>query len=419
MNRSQVRKLVLPMLVILAVPSALTAPAHAKTTHIDSRFGIRGFAKVPVPSERESSSLTAISGSGGHFVVAVGRSKSTITRFNSRGRPVRAFGGSGTVNLRSRVIGKPAITSRGELLIRTATTRILKLKANGSADKSFGDDGTLHVANANNKVPSDATILLQKKGFLFIANPDDVMAFRRNGELNTNFGDAGHIRPSFPVQSVSVAPTGRVIISGGFREYSIAKFSHLGGPVPSWGTDGVKTFKSMPDGAWRGSIGDPQDTTYPYNNWYEQVLAVEMSSEELMLTANTSGGSEISFAWGTRLTPTGDFDRQWSASGGRYLVNLTQGQEVDSDWISGWTMPMQSGRILTIATIEGGSFDQGYASFELDLLGKSGKSGGAGSRHFESRAINISDFALTDTSESVFVCGQRRGHAVAALIRLG
>lgn len=211
------------------------------TGEIDSSYGKAGQAAGPVDSVPFDRKFTFAPLKGGAALVATG---SSITRFDSTGKPVRWFGKKGVVNLLNRK-KEPLVTDPGALAIApqggiflagndNRELQVAKFTIDGKQARRFAKNGLLEILHPDLITPvydlaiqADGRPVLAAGGQEWCRGNDGclekirVYRLTRNGKKDPSFGNAGvaMLNPGqINSRSSSVLLTAEGLLLGGFAE---------------------------------------------------------------------------------------------------------------------------------------------------------------------------------------------------------
>lgn len=246
-------------------------------------------------------------GQGGERIVDLGGPQSAVVETMARGnRGAILLGGAWVEESESRGGG-----ARDPL--------VAKVRANGRLDASFGGDGIVDLSGISGipaglaSTPTGATLVLAP------GSPagHQILRLRRNGTLDRSFADSGALRISVPappgtrepfftpIGEIGVLRNGRMVVAGGVSatagnklDYSSSVLRYLpgGSPDRSFGDNGVV------------QIGGPGWT-------FTEAFAVRRDGATVVAgSANVFETSESDFS-ATLVRPGGALDRRFGRNG--------------------------------------------------------------------------------------------------------
>lgn len=198
-----------------------------------------------------------------------GPPRMTVVRLGRGGGIDDGFGRHGRVSVRrfDRYLFGQAhallVQDNGRILVggeRTLGLGLVRLRPNGALDRSFSGDGKVKTTVLGSDVLHRVLDLaVQDDGRIVavgVANdfddargPSDLalVRYRRNGELDTSFGDGGAVVTDFGTDArtvgnaVAIQADGRIVVAGEVQSNWIAaRFLANGDPDPSFDDDGVR-----------------------------------------------------------------------------------------------------------------------------------------------------------------------------------
>lgn len=146
---------------------------------------------------------------------------------------------------------------------------VVKVDNVGAPDNSFSSDGYTTVAKANSNLTPNALIETADEKLLIGGTEDHttddenifVIKLKKNGGFDADFGNNGKYYSDFDIMSGDTTITGndllilqdgRILVSGGYADpdgdkMSLVMLDSLGVPVTSFGTNGMRTYRSNPN----------------------------------------------------------------------------------------------------------------------------------------------------------------------------
>lgn len=195
-------------LVLLALLglAAVTFPAasQAASGSLDRGFASAGLSSASFGDFDLTSEWAESAGLPDGSAYLLASSPFRLYKIGADGRPVESFGNSGVLKVRTLVKSRPvgwyqvlaAPEGKAVLIGKSGTNPELivlgRLLADGSPDRSFGNDGFRFVTEG-----SWARGAVDHKGRILLASDRDnsVVRFRHSGGLDRSFGEAGTARP--------------------------------------------------------------------------------------------------------------------------------------------------------------------------------------------------------------------------------
>jgi uncharacterized delta-60 repeat protein len=238
-----------------------TLARYAGDGSLDSSFGMGGVVNASFSTATD----VAIQANGKIVAAGSAGSRFALARYNLDGTLDGDFGGDGKVTTgfrgdRARINGI-AVQTDGKIVAAGATTSgrtgklaIAQYRGNGALSTSFGGDG---------KVASDLTagqdtakdVGLQANGRIVVAGSVErrldsrtfaVVRFRRDGQLDTSFGQAGRTVTKLghfsEARALVVQPDGRIVAAGFASpqspQFAIVRYKASGELDTSFGIQG-------------------------------------------------------------------------------------------------------------------------------------------------------------------------------------
>jgi uncharacterized delta-60 repeat protein len=323
------------ILVAICFLFLLTAAALAKPGDLTNSFDGDGIAQLGSNTRlfgaavQPDGKLVAV----GEQETAGGGTNALVVRFTSAGALDRTFsgdgmfvGGAGTT-ARGVVVQGSNIVVAGSLTGAGGGMLAIRLKANGSADRSFSGDGVATalvgrageahaVALQGSKIvlAGGARLADQSDAFVRVA----LARFNSNGSPDGSFGQAGTVVQDFGRLSLanSVAVQGQKIVVGGQQRNNLQTTNLLAARFNDNGA---------PDGGFGGNAGLPGLFVQQYakSGGYSAALGVVIDgSGRVVLGGGASNGSsdpEGFDALAVRLRANGTPDPAFSGDGAVYL----------------------------------------------------------------------------------------------------
>jgi uncharacterized delta-60 repeat protein len=236
-------------------PLAFAAIRLLPDGNLDPSFGVGGIATVPIGSEAIANSVAI---AGEKILLAgtalVGHQAAAVVRLRTDGSPDPTFGDQGVVTMPETsgvwgMVDKPdgdlALVGQA-LLAGRMVFMAAQLRANGTPDRSFGEDGVAAIPIGTG---ADAlAVALEPDGKLVLAGDARVGGAKAvavvrllpNGSLDRTFGSAGSITFSrgFGVNALALDSAGRIVLAGGGN--AVARLTPNGALDPSFGDRGIE-----------------------------------------------------------------------------------------------------------------------------------------------------------------------------------
>ena len=211
---------------------------------LDPLFGRRGIVSLRVPTENfiEPVAGIAVDPEGGVVVAAITEVKRlTLVRFDSRGRVDRSFGTRGVVY---HDVQYPRAMTRqqdGRLVVVGMTFRedrewrewfVLRLRANGTRDPSFGGGDGLVETRLSGSPDSAYAVAVDARGRIVVAGDEGtsdtncttlcerlrVVRYLPDGRLDRSFGRGGRAEPAtglaYDRLALALEPAGGILVAG-------------------------------------------------------------------------------------------------------------------------------------------------------------------------------------------------------------
>lgn len=250
-----------------------------------------------------------------------------LLRYNSNGTPDVTFGVNGIVTPVSSSISPNNITVQpdGKLLVTGSLPvpsgqdfAVARYNSDGTPDSSFDGDGVVSTNFGAGSYSFATTALVQPNdGKILVAgsrsgNGFALARYFSGGSLDTSFSGDGKVTAAFgygygeSVNSMILQPDGKILVAGGFSDFSVARFNPDGSLDTSFSGDGKRRI----DAGGNGS----------YSDFPEKVLL--QSDGKILLVGRSQGN----FA-AVRLNADGSTDLTFGTDG---IVTVDFGSEGDS-----------------------------------------------------------------------------------------
>lgn len=210
--------------------------AFAKFTRdgkLDTRFGDGGKLRLTLGESQDRPSALAVYPDGRFLVTGSTRLDNrrtypVLARFNADGSPDRSFGQDG------KVIGAGGseifMLPGGKILTVGGGARLARYNEDGSLDASFGTDGV--VRTPVDRLEGKPAAALMPNGQIVVGQSGNrlvpyisyemefaLIRYNRDGSLDTSFGEEGQMRTDFGdradvVTALAVRPNGEIIAGG-------------------------------------------------------------------------------------------------------------------------------------------------------------------------------------------------------------
>jgi uncharacterized delta-60 repeat protein len=265
-GRALVRVLAMAMAVVVALAAgtgaATAAEARPRPGTLDRSFGRDGVVRTDVvPGVSDGVSAVAVQPDG--KVVVAGQSWDdaggyvTLVRYHADGGLDRGFGADGRVATPGGWYGVSdmAVQADGSILV-AGGFGIDRYRADGRRDASFGDGGRVPLSPATMEV-IDVAPLPDGRVVATTLTTDalgyDVFTlerYRRDGRLDTSFGEGGRVQTAFPgywgsANALAVLPDGRLVLAGTLHnvapDVGLARYLPDGELDTTFGVDGTTT----------------------------------------------------------------------------------------------------------------------------------------------------------------------------------
>jgi len=267
-----------------------------------------------------------------------------VARYNTNGALDTSFGGTGMVQVGgidtyTCDTGKSVVVQGdGKILVAGdfrgdpkgiygsdfADIAVVRFRANGTMDMSFGGDGKVIVYNsgtgAGNSVAlqDDGRIVVagqsQSSDTGFTVNEFAVVRSHTDGELDTSFGGTGMVKTALGTngsqsygRSVAVQGDGKIVVAGSYLS---------GGTLGSYSDIAVVRYNA--DGSLDTSFGGTGKVTTDFGGYYDSgySLALSGSSGKIVVAGNTvpwgGAGNDVAVV---RYNANGTLDTSFGGTG--------------------------------------------------------------------------------------------------------
>ena len=318
---------ILTVLLLLALP----ASAHAAAGDPDRDFGRRGTVTLRAAADADAvgHAIKAIAGNrilaggaaGGQlFVLKLRASGSMDTSFGERGQVVPALPGTSLDGVKSiQTVRDGRIVASGTLRLADGSTRFvtLRLLPGGEIDPSFGA-GLGYVLSG----PSDAELgamTMNRDGVVYLGGSSKGAPFVMR-LLPDGTPDPAYVNPALGlsgrVTSLLIREDGTLTytVAAGAAAFTVVRLTAEGAPDPAWGGTGVVTHVLSPgSGPALGATAIRQGPS-------DRTLVAGTSTT----AAGTSRGSVI------RLRADGALDTSFGSGGGAHVARSGRDLRVTS-----------------------------------------------------------------------------------------
>jgi uncharacterized delta-60 repeat protein len=287
LGRRNLRLVAGAALVAVLLLAGSSADAQAGGRSLDDSFARDGRLLTDFFGDRDTAQGVAIQENGRTVVVGTAEVPSTQTRrggprlavvryrrngsldhsFSSDGKTV--IRGCGPRKVRSKGFDV-AIQTNGKILLAgecSGNYALVRLRRDGSLDKTLAGDGTVSTTMGGRDHAIAMTIQPDGKIVLAgVAKFDQfdwlgVVRYRRDGQLDGNFGDAGKVVTRFGEDTfvlgydIAMQADGMLVVSGTVGgSWVVARFLPDGSPDLGFGDSGVSHSGPVPVGQPRGVV---------------------------------------------------------------------------------------------------------------------------------------------------------------------
>lgn len=224
----------LPLLILLTTSLHVTA----QTGKIDSSFGRRGFVLTKIEKQRDDIAQAIGLTSNQKIVVTgnsyniIGYSDVGIVRYNQNGTADKTFGNNGKLTVKDAFCNKIAIQKDGKIVMAGDVAvgsqlafKVWRFTANGNIDSSFGTNGTTVLLPPNGYAIC-YSVALQPDGKIVVGGYDgsfyaSLFVFRltKNGKLDNTFNGTGYnavtqSRRNLECHKLLIQPDGKIVAAG-------------------------------------------------------------------------------------------------------------------------------------------------------------------------------------------------------------
>ncbi len=292
---------------------------------LDTSFGTGGVVVVDAEVDRENGTYVSVQSDGKILASESG----AVQRFNTDGTADTSFGDGGKVVLdyAGAFNDATAITAGadGSLYvtgISGTTLAVTKLNADGSADTTYGDNGTFLFTDAGKFEGLYTTTVVQPDGSVLFAgdwSAADNYAYSlvrvtADGERDTSFGDNGKLvfDPSLGLNvysALAVQPDGKIIVvgDGDSKTGTVVRLNSDGSLDTSFGENGRAYFA-------------------PAEGYSNNANAVTVQADGKILVSGSSTISNGDFSV-TRFNADGSLDLTFGSQDGKHHVDGYTGQD--------------------------------------------------------------------------------------------
>ena len=252
---------------------ALKARANGR---LDQRYGRRGIVSLRVPTQNfiEPVSGIAADPDGSIVVAAITEvNRLTLVRFDSRGRIDPSFGTRGVAYHHVQYPRAMTRQQDGRLVVVGMTFRedrewrewfVLRLRANGTRDPSFGGGDGLVETRFSGSPDSAYAVAVDARGRIVVAGDEGtsdtncttlcerlrVVRYLPDGRLDRSFGRAGRVEPpiglAYDRLALALEPGGGILVAGTSyasgiddEQFAVWRLDSTGRVNRSFGTDGM------------------------------------------------------------------------------------------------------------------------------------------------------------------------------------
>lgn len=223
---------------------------------LDASFGTNGVVITSLDSARVGANAMEIQPDG-KIVVAGGYEKDSVrdflvARYHPDGRPDSSFGtfgrvqtdlGSGSFDVATAIAMQPD----GKIVVAgRANSRIalFRYHPDGSPDSTFGMNGSVV------RITDGATCLkVQTNGKILVGGPDGITRLNPDGSPDAGFGTNAVTMLPGSCYDLAIQNDGKILIAGGWIEFSVTRLDSTGIPDNSFGNSGVTTITNFSPGA--------------------------------------------------------------------------------------------------------------------------------------------------------------------------
>jgi uncharacterized delta-60 repeat protein len=298
----------------------------------DTTFSGDGFASAKTPFRDPTIAQDAVVQPDGKFLIASGLSGNTshigLMRFDVAGNLDQTFGSNGEVAFPTGVVGSVALQSDGKILAAAAESpnaiRIYRLNADGSADLTYGTNGSTTVAMAATATPEDLVVDTNGDAVTVGTTGTSFFALRLTpgGQLDSTFSGDGiqtidaTNNVTGAARSAALQTDGKIVIggyTGATAKFVLARLTTAGALDSTFGSNGV--LLSSTAGTITGVVAQSdgkilvsgrQNGTAPTRILFARYLTNGAADT----TFGTSGVAQISVggqaAWANALVPQSD-----------------------------------------------------------------------------------------------------------------
>jgi uncharacterized delta-60 repeat protein len=371
MRRRRKQTAALLALVFLAALAGLS-PAGAAGGALDRSFGRGGVAAVDFPGWDCALAL-AVQKDGRVLGVGMNDASVAVVRWTRDGKLDRTFSGDGKLkigvgqypwafgialaqngsiyvagytNTYRTFTGDEVADIAPQLLVDGWRLMIIKLRPNGTLDRSFGGDGIVTTGldevrpidqfDVDFALTPDGGVLVlslggKSLGFYGGAWDTLILKYAASGELDQAFGVGGIAPASHPTPvpnpaAIAVQPDGRILVGLTLEEAAVtALFPESGGPGSDWIVE-----RFTPAGELDTSFGTGGVVRWDYRGNWDTLWGIVVQRDNRILVYGEITDSDFRYAAGMiRLAPDGSFD-QGFGSGGVWVRKFSEASHIKS-----------------------------------------------------------------------------------------
>ncbi len=178
-----------------------------------------------------------------------------LFKLNTSGNLVSSFGTNGktVVTLSDPInIGDIAVFTDGSFLVSATSAftyqiRLIKFKANGTLDTSFGTNGILNLTDEDD---GTTRLFIDSQNKIYIGTASEkIIKLNANGSYDTSFGTGGKSNTSFSIHDFKLTSDNKIIACGylfpNFSTGYIGRFNANGSKDGSFGNNGIVTISNI------------------------------------------------------------------------------------------------------------------------------------------------------------------------------
>ena len=341
---------------------------------LDNSFGSYGRITIDLPNMTNETITSAAVQSDGK-IIATGSSDNSddfLVRFTSTGKLDTTFGKRGILLEPSTDIASDLVLGSGGKIVFGADVfdkdgnahgSILRLHADGTADKTFGKNG---VADLSDRVSDPTLLAIQNDGKILLGTSDSVVRADSNGKVDTTFGTKGvaHFKPfeQVNIYALALQADGKAIVAGSGGQSSsppaneslVIRFDTNGIADSTFGIRGIATddptgrigsyndvviqsdgkilavgttvslasgsddflvARYMPDGTLDPTFGDHGRVTIDFGVGFDDATCVSVSGHKIIVSGTGGDSVNLSYFEITRLKMDGTIDKSFGING--------------------------------------------------------------------------------------------------------